>query len=304
MDPEPKGAWPHLPVLLQETVDGLDPQPGDDVIDGTVGAGGHAAVLLEKTAPDGRLLGLDLDEAALDAARNRLAPYGSRAMLVRANYREAKQMVSDHQFEPVQAALLDLGFSSMEIDDPTRGFSFRSEGPLDMRFDRRQELTAADLLNTLSADQIALILAKYGEERYARRISERIVSERAERPFRTTSELVDAVAKAVPARYRQGKLHFATRTFQALRLAVNDELGNLETALPDLVDCLSPGGRLAVISFHSLEDRIVKRFFREQASAGRLKVLTKRPITAKAEEIKSNPRSRSAKLRLAEKTES
>jgi 16S rRNA (cytosine1402-N4)-methyltransferase len=303
MSPEAPGAWPHLPVLLKETVEGLDPQPGDDVIDGTVGAGGHAAVLLEKTAPDGRLLGLDLDEAALDAARNRLAPYGSRAMLVRANYREVKQVVSDHQFEPVQAALLDLGFSSMEIDDPKRGFSFRSEGPLDMRFDRRQELTAADLLNTLSADQIALILAKYGEERYARRIAERIVSERAERPFATTSQLAEAVAKAVPARYRQGKLHFATRTFQALRLAVNDELGNLESALPNLVDCLAPGGRLAVISFHSLEDRIVKRYFREQAAEGRLKVLTKRPITAEPEEIQSNPRSRSAKLRLAQKTE-
>jgi 16S rRNA (cytosine1402-N4)-methyltransferase len=295
------GSLPHLPVLLSETVDSLELKPGDHVIDCTVGAGGHAAAVLERTAPSGRLLGFDLDEVALEAARKRLDPYGSRAMLVRANYREVESVVQEHHFGPTQAAVLDLGYSSMEIDDPSRGFSFRADGPLDMRFDQRQTLTAKDLVNSLDADKIALILAKYGEERFARRIAERIVSARAEFTLETTDQLVDVIAAAVPAYYRRGKLHFATRTFQALRLAVNDELTNIETALPKLLSVLRPGGRLAVISFHSLEDRIVKRYFRDAAQRGELEVITKRPLTASLDEIKDNPRSRSAKLRVAQK---
>ncbi|MBN1585666.1 16S rRNA (cytosine(1402)-N(4))-methyltransferase RsmH [Candidatus Uhrbacteria bacterium] len=303
MDPKGNGRRPpHIPVLLGETINGLDLKPGNSVIDCTVGAGGHSAVMLERTAPDGRLLGLDIDEAALDAARMRLSRFGSRVMLVRANYREVEKAVSDHRFGPAQAALLDLGYSSMEIDDPERGFGFRADGPLDMRFDRRQELTAADLVNSLSEGDLASILAKYGEERYARRIAERIAAEREKHPLQRTFELVDAVARAVPAHYRHGKLHFATRTFQALRIALNDELGNLEEALPALLRVLAPGGRLAVISFHSLEDRIVKNFFRQAESEGSVKTVTRRPITAQTGEIRENPRSRSAKLRLAEKT--
>lgn len=297
------GSLPHLPVLLRETVDSLELQSGDHVIDCTVGAGGHTAALLERTAPTGRVLGFDLDEAALEAARKRLDSYGSRAMLVRANYREVGQVVREHHFGPAQAALLDLGYSSMEIDDPSRGFSFRADGPLDMRFDQRQTLTAKDLVNSLDADKIALIIAKYGEERFARRIAERIVTDRAANPIETTVQLVGVIAAAVPAYYRRAKLHFATRTFQALRLAVNDELANIETALPELLQILAPGGRLAVISFHSLEDRIVKRYFREAARHGELEIVTKRPLTADPEEIKSNPRSRSAKLRVARKAQ-
>ena len=302
MTTDSDGRWPHIPVLLEEIIEGLELKPGDNVIDCTVGAGGHAAVMLEKTAPNGQLLGLDLDEAALETARKRLGVHGSRAMLVYANYRDVEQVVRDHHFGPVQAALLDLGYSSMEIDDPERGFSFRADGPLDMRFDRHQELMAADLINTLNTDELAMILVKYGEERYARRIAERIIKERREKPIKDTQSLVKIISKAVPPFCRRGKIHFATRTFQALRIAVNNELGSLESVLPVMLDLLTPGGRLAVISFHSLEDRIVKNFFRQAASDGTAKILTKRPITAKTKEISDNPRSRSAKLRFAEKT--
>jgi len=296
--PEPA----HVPVLLKETIEGLALRAGANVIDGTVGAGGHSAAILELTSPDGRLLGMDLDEAALEAARRSLARYGSRVMLVRENYRNVERVLLSQAFGPAQAALLDLGFSSMEVDDPARGLSFRSDGPLDMRFDRTQELTAAAVVNGWSADDLTEVMVKYGEERFARRIATGIVAARRRKRLITTFDLVDAIAGSVPPNYRHGKLHFATRTFQAIRIAVNDELGNLEAALPVLLASLAPGGRLAVISFHSLEDRIVKNFFRQRAAKGELRPLVKRPIVAGQEEVENNPRSRSAKLRLAVKT--
>ncbi len=296
------GSPRHLPVLLKETIEGLALQANDNVVDCTVGAGGHAAAILERTAPGGKLLGMDLDEAALEAARSRLEPYGSRAMLVRANYRDVERVLLTQSFGPVHAALLDLGFSSMEIDDPTRGFSFRFDGPLDMRYDRRQELTAAGIVNGWSADELTEIFVRFGEERYARRIAEAVVRSRRQSRILTTFALVEVIAGAVPAFYRRGKLHFATRSFQALRIAVNDELGNLEAALPALAGALADGGRLAVISFHSLEDRVVKRFFRDRDGDGTFKTLTRRPIEAGDEETKANPRARSAKLRIAVKT--
>ncbi len=291
----------HVPVLLQEIRDGLALKPNDAVIDCTVGAGGHAATILERTAPNGCLLGFDLDEAALDAARSKLERFGSRAMLVRENYRNVERVLQTYSFGPVQAALLDLGFSSLEIDDPSRGFSFRADGPLDMRYDGRQEQSAATIVNGWSTDDLAKIFWEYGEERFARRIAGAIVEARRRQPIIGTLQLVDVIAGAVPAGYRRGKIHFATRSFQALRIATNDELGNLEAALPALMRILAPGGRLAVISFHSLEDRIVKRFFQEQGKAGAADILTKRPIIASETEVAANPRSRSAKLRIIRK---
>lgn len=289
-------ASPHVPVLLHETIDGLALHAGDTVVDCTVGAGGHAEAILEKTSPKGRLLGFDLDEAALDSARSNLSRFGSRAMLVRANYRDVRRILQSEGFGPVQAALLDLGFSSIEIDDPARGFSLRNDGPLDMRFDQKQELSAAELVNRWSEKDIADVIYEFGEERYARSIARGIAAARKEKPIVGTLQLVDVIAGAVPAAYRRMHTHFATRTFQAIRMAVNDELGNLEKALPELVDALEPGGRLAVISFHSLEDRIVKRFFRDNEL---LDATTKRPVEASEEETRKNPRARSAKLRVA-----
>ena len=292
----------HLPVLLKEVVEGLHPQPDDDILDGTVGAGGHAAALLERTAPHGRYLGVDLDEVALETARQSLARFGSRVMLVRGSYRDAAAIAVSQGLGPFPAALLDLGFSSMEIDDPARGFSFRADGPLDMRYDQRQELTAAMVVNTWPLDELERVFRLYGEERFARRIAERLVATRRQGRLSGTQDLVDVIAAAVPAGYRHGRLHFATRVFQALRIAVNDELGNVAAALPDFLKLLAPGGRLAVISFHSLEDRLVKQFFKKAEQNGEVKILTKKPLVASAEEELANPRARSAKLRLAEKT--
>jgi 16S rRNA (cytosine1402-N4)-methyltransferase len=292
----------HVPVLLRETIEGLGLRSDQNAVDCTVGAGGHAEAILERTAPHGRLLGFDLDEAALDAARRNLARFGSRAMLVHESYRNVERVLLAQSFGPVHAALLDLGFSSMEIDDPARGFSFRHDGPLDMRFDRTQETSAASIVNGWSLDDLARILWEYGEERFARSIAEAMVRNRRRGRITSTLALVDLVAHAVPAWYRRSKLHFATRTFQALRIATNDELGNIEEALPALVAALAPEGRIAVIAFHSLEDRIVKRFFQEKAAEGALSIVTKRPIVASDAETAENPRSRSAKLRIAIKT--
>ncbi|OGL74567.1 16S rRNA (cytosine(1402)-N(4))-methyltransferase [Candidatus Uhrbacteria bacterium RIFCSPHIGHO2_02_FULL_60_10] len=296
-EPKPK----HVPVLLNEVIAGLALAPGQAVVDGTVGLGGHAAAILERTAPDGRLLGLDRDEAALDAARSQLGRFGSRVMLVRASYRDVRRVLLTHAFGPVQAALLDLGFSSLEIDDPTRGFSFRADGPLDMRFDRDQELTAAEIVNHESAEELSKMIWDFGEERFSRSIARAIVAARKTQPIVGTLALAEIIGGAVPGWYRRGRLHPATRTFQALRIAVNDELGCLRAALPEFLEALAPGGRLAVISFHSLEDRIVKNYFNEAAEQGRASVLTRRPIVAADEENAANPRARSAKLRLLRK---
>lgn len=294
-------ARPHVPVLENEVIELLGLKPGDDVVDCTVGAGGHASAMLERTSPSGRLLGLDVDETALDAAQRSLARFGSRAVLVRENYRNVERVLPTFSSGPIQAALLDLGYSSMEIDDPTRGFSFRADGPLDMRFDGTQELTAAEIVNGWSLDELAKLIWEYGEERLARRIAKGIVDERRRRPIVGTTHLVDVIARSVPSAYRRGRIHFATRTFQALRIAVNDELGNLREALPKLMAALASGGRIAVIAFHSLEDRIVKEFFREEEREGHMRIITKKPVIAGDQETRRNPRSRSAKLRVAER---
>src|SRR5690606_15589262 len=306
---------PHIPVLLAPVLDLLrvNELRAGRFVDGTVGAGGHAAAILE-AAPDARLLGLDRDPAALALARERLAPFGERATLVHASYEDMPAQVAAWLGEGAQVdgILLDLGVSSMQLDQAERGFAFMQEGPLDMRFDPTSDApTAADLVNLLEADELADILYRYGEERHSRRIAQAIV---AARPFHTTRELAEVVASAY--RGPREKIHPATRTFQALRIAVNDELGAVERTLPRAIDLLRPGGRLAVISFHSLEDRIVKQTFKREATdcicpprqpvctcghTASVKLITRKPVEADDAEIAHNPRSRSAKLRVVER---
>lgn len=288
---------PHIPVLLDEVLKSLDLKPGDVVIDCTLGGGGHASALLDATAPSGRLLGIEWDARTLEETRKSLERHGSRAMLVHGSYRDLGRLARSYALPPVSAILFDLGYSSFQVDDPARGFSFRKEGPLDMRFDEGHELTAADIVNGWPKDDLARILREYGEERGAGRVAGAIVRARKEGLIVTTTRLADIVARALGG--KRGKIHPATRTFQALRIAVNDELGNLETALPEAVKLLKVGGRLAVISFHSLEDRVVKRFIQAHPQ---LEPLTKRPIVPSEAETEANPRSRSAKLRVAIKT--
>lgn len=285
----------HVPVLLKEVISSLALKPGDDVIDGTLGGGGHASAILEATAPSGRLLGIEWDGRTLEETRKTLERYGSRAMLVHGNYRDLGRFARSYALPPISGILVDLGFSSFQIDDPERGFSFRFGGPLDMRYDDSHETTAADIVNTWEKADLIRILREYGEERGAGRIAEAIVQARRRKPIVTTLDLAEIVWKAVGKRGM--KIHPATQTFQALRIAVNEEFENLKAFLPEAMKLLKPGGRLAVISFHSLEDRIVKEFFR---STPGLSALTKRPITPSDEEIENNPRSRSAKLRVAE----
>jgi len=287
----------HVPVLLEEVLEALKPKPKERFIDGTVGQGGHAEAILKLTSPDGRLLAIDRDPRNLLVAQKRLAKYGERAVFVHDSYRHAKEQATAHGFVPVDGILLDLGFSSAHVDDPERGFSFQAEGPLDMRYDLTQKLTAAVAVNEWKEEELSDIFRVYGEEPQARQVAKVIVATRRAQPILTTSSLAEIVSTVIR---RRGKLHPATRVFQALRIAVNDELGELERALPDLVGLLKPGGRLAVISFHSLEDRMVKRFFAAE-EAKTLSIVNKRIITASDEELKQNPRARSAKLRIAER---
>jgi 16S rRNA (cytosine1402-N4)-methyltransferase len=306
----------HIPVLVREVLATLNPQPGQWFIDGTVGTGGHARAVLEATAPDGRLLGLDADPAALEVARHNLETYGERVHLVHANFADLAEVAHRYGFFPVHGILLDLGVSSLQLETAERGFSFQAEGPLDMRYDPRSSITAYTLINDLSEEELAEILYRFGEERRSRVIARAI---KQAWPVMTTTQLAEVVTRAVGGR-RGARLHPATRTFQALRIAVNNELEVLMRALDAAVSLLAPGGKLAVISFHSLEDRIVKEFFAREAKdcicpstpypahctcghRATLRVITKKPIVAHPEEIKMNPRARSAKLRVAERKE-
>lgn len=286
----------HQAVLLNEAMGYLDPRPGGRYIDATFGAGGHTRALLERSAPDGAVLALDLDDAAIEAGRALQQAYGSRLSLVRANFKEVFSVAKDCGFLDVHGILADVGVSSMMLDDPERGFSFMREGPLDMRMDRTQSLTAAEIVNSYGEREIADILYLYGEERRSRAIARSIVRSR---PLSSTLALSRAVERVMGGP-RHGRIHPATRTFQALRIAVNAELDNLQAFIGGAVSCLGPGGRLAVITFHSLEDRIVKNSFRSMGNVGR--PLTRKVVTATAEEVQSNPRARSAKLRVWEKS--
>lgn len=303
----------HIPVLYQEVLSALQPRAGSLIIDGTVGAGGHALGILERSAPDGALLGLDRDPVTLPLAQQRLARFGERVHLRHGSFRELAAQAQAAGWTAVDGVLLDLGLSSLQLDDPQRGFAFRHDGPLDMRFDPTSGASAADLVNRLPEGELADLIYRHGEERQSRRFARAIV---AARPIRTTVELAELIAKA--HRGRRGKTHPATRTFQALRIAVNDELSALQEALPQAVQLLRSGGRLAVIAFHSLEDRMVKRFMREESrnvvcppeeqtgrieNAARLCLVQRKPIRPSEEEIQRNPRARSARLRVAERRE-
>ncbi|MEM9264358.1 MAG: 16S rRNA (cytosine(1402)-N(4))-methyltransferase RsmH [Cyanobacteria bacterium P01_F01_bin.13] len=279
----------HQPVLAEEVLAGLDPKPNSRYLDATVGGGGHSRLILEADSTI-HVVALDQDPQALDAARRNLAEFGDRVTFWHGNFAEFSP--SEQGFDGV---LADLGVSSPQLDRPERGFSFRHQGGLDMRMNPAQELTAADLVNHGSERELADIFYHYGEERLSRRIARRIVEHR---PFQTTTSLADAIAASVPGKYRHGRIHPATRVFQALRIAVNRELEVLERLIDVSPDWLVPGGRLAIISFHSLEDRRVKHGMRDHEH---LKVLTKKPITASDAEIRRNPRARSAKLRLAQR---
>jgi 16S rRNA (cytosine1402-N4)-methyltransferase len=303
-------AWHHEPVLYEEIIHALQPRSPGLYIDGTVGAGGHAGGILEACSPSGRLLGLDVDPDAIALAGERLAGYGDRVKLMQASYDSVLDAMHECGWQAADGMLLDLGVSSMQLDTERRGFSFQSEAPLDMRFDPGTGMTAADLVNTAEEGELADLLFKFGEEPRARRIARMIVEER---PIRTTTELVSLVKRAYRERQR---VHPATRTFQALRIAVNQELACLERALPQALMALRSGGRLAIISFHSLEDRIVKQFFREQGKdrinppyikefeferKASLREVNRKPIVPGEAEVRTNPRARSARLRVAEK---
>lgn len=281
----------------------LRPQAGQIFVDCTVGYCGHAAEILAASAPSGIVIGIDRDRQAIEAGRKRLESFGDRAVLIKGHFVDLKRHLADRSISRVHGVLFDLGVSSPQIDEPGRGFSFQAEGPLDMRMDQDSGATAADIVNRTDEVDLANMIYQFGEERYSRRIARAIVRARASRPFTTTSELVSVINSAVPGHYRRGRIHCATRTFQALRIAVNQELDHLEPALRDAADVLVPGGRLCVISFHSLEDRIVKQTFRalSAGSGGELEILTKRPQLPTGEEIDRNPRSRSAKLRVIQR---
>ncbi len=293
----------HVSVLLSETLEQLALRPGMSVVDGTLGRAGHAQAILDKIAPGGRLIGLDKDPAAIEAAAQTLEPYGAAAILRQADFRDIAATLEELGVGKVDGMLLDLGVSSPQLDEAGRGFSFQQDGPLDMRMDPGSELTAAEIVNCYTPERLREILWTLGEERMARRIVERLVEARRAKPVKTTKELENIVFHAMPKAARYGRIHPATRTFQALRIAVNGELEALEKFLKDAPQCLKEGGRLAVISFHSLEDRIVKQSFRGLERDGMGIVLTKKPVTAQASETETNPRSRSAKLRSFERRE-
>ena len=294
----------HAPVLLDEALTWLAPRPGGRYCDATLGMAGHAQAILDRSAPDGRLIGIDRDPNALAQARLTLEPFGDRVSLVHARFSQAREVLERLEMVPVDGFLVDLGVSSPQLDRPERGFSFRHDGPLDMRMDPESGESAADLLRRVDETELARIIHDFGEERHAGRVARAIIEARRSGPVDTTGKLAAVVARAVP-RHEPGK-NPATRTFQALRIAVNEELDEIDRFLAVAADCLRPGGRLCVIAFHSLEDRIVKR--RLRTLAGRdgggpavLRILTKHVVVATRDERGRNPRSRSAKLRAAER---
>lgn len=294
----------HIPVLLKETIDSLNLQNGDVVIDCTINRGGHSKEICEKIGESGTLIGIDVDKNALNEVGKKLKSAKCKVILEQENFRNLDKVLEKNRIQKANAILLDLGFSSNQMDDSGRGFSFQRNEPLLMTFKeilKEEDLTAKEIVNTWDEKNIADIIYGYGEEKFSRQIAKKIVEFRYEKPIETTQDLVSAIEKAVPNWYKHKKIHFATKTFQALRITANDEIRALKEVLPKAIGVLEENGRLAVISFHSIEDRIVKQFFKEQDNAGKGQVITKKPIVSNIDEVKSNPRSRSAKLRVFER---
>ncbi len=306
----------HTSVLLRETIEGLAVKPEGTYVDGTLGGGGHSSKILEKLNDQGRLIGIDQDGAAVAAAGERLEGF-KNVTIVRNNYCNIAQVLEELGIEKVDGILLDLGVSSYQLDTPQRGFSYMSNAPLDMRMDDRSEMTAADIVNGYSQSDLARIIRSYGEERFASNIAKHITAAREGGPIKTTGELVEIIKSAIPAKFRNGAGHPAKQTFQAIRIELNRELAVLSDSLDTMIDLLNPGGRIAVITFHSLEDRIVKTIFKNAqdpcicppnlpvCACGRVSkgsVVTKKPVIPTEEEIEANPRSKSAKLRIFEKS--
>lgn len=309
-------AFKHISVMPEEVVKFLDCKSGNIYVDGTLGGGGHTGMILDASAPTGRVIGMDCDEDAIQAARERLKGYSGRLTLIRENFADIKKTMADLNIKSVDGILFDLGVSSHHLETPDRGFSFRFDAPLDMRMDKRQKKTAYEIVNEYSMETLEDVIREYGEERWAKKIAKTIAEKRRYGPIATTKELSSLISSAIPKKFHPRDIHPATRTFQAIRIAVNDELNNLKTAIDDGVDLLASEGRMVIISFHSLEDRIVKESFRRLAKGcvcpndfprcvcgqkPKLHIITKRPVAPLPEEISKNPRARSARLRAAER---
>ncbi|MDD5136391.1 MAG: 16S rRNA (cytosine(1402)-N(4))-methyltransferase RsmH [Candidatus Omnitrophica bacterium] len=291
----------HQPVMLDEVISSLNLKPGHVVLDATVGGGGHAGAILKCVTPGGRLIGLDADEYAIKAAEEGLKEFSGSFKLINENFRDLDRVLSKEGIKSLNAVLFDVGVSSFQLDSAERGFSMKEDAPLDMRMDRRRGISAFDIINRYKESDISDIIYRYGEERFSRKIARRIVQERAKKPIETTAELAAIVRRSIGPRQKHFRIDPATRTFQAIRIAVNDELAALEEGLKKAVSWLDVGSRIAVIAFHSLEDRIVKNLFKGYAGLGVLKIITKKPVGPSDEEVAANPRSRSAHLRVAER---
>jgi len=288
----------HIPILQKEVIQYLDPKPNENFIDCTIGEAGHALAILEKTEPKGKILGIDADPEQIENCKLKIGNLKKRVTLVCDNYANLREIVKKYKFRPIHGILFDLGMSSWHLEESKRGFSFQRNEPLDMRYNPQNPLTAEKVVNLWSKSEIDKILREYGEERFAEKIAQEIINQRKLKPIKRTFQLVEIIKKTTPSWYQHGRISPATRTFQALRIAVNDELENLKEVLPQTLEVLKPEGKLAIISFHSLEDRIAKNFFRDEK---KLKILTKKPLGPTLSEIKINPRSRSAKLRAGSK---
>lgn len=306
----------HVSVLFDECMEGLNIKPDGIYVDGTLGGGGHSSGICERLGPEGTLIGIDRDRDALNAASKRLEKYNCKKIFVQSNYSDIAQVLEDLEIDEIDGALLDLGVSSFQLDNPERGFSYMNDAPLDMRMSQDDSFTAYDVVNDYDKKELTNIISKYGEERWASRIADFIVKARADKPLESTFELVDVIKAAIPASARRTGPHPAKRTFQAIRIEVNDELGQLERAVEEFCDVLAPEGRICIITFHSLEDRIVKDIFNQRANpctcpkefpvcvCGKkpdIKKVTGKPIVSSDAELDDNPRARSAKLRVAQK---
>jgi len=289
----------HISVMSQEVIEGLNLRPGDHVLDCTLGLGGHSKEILKRIMPGGSLIGVDRDADSMMIAKKNLEEYQNQCIFVQKDFRSLDAVLDELRIKEVSAILFDLGVSSYQLEMPDRGFSIRSNGPLDMRMDRNSFISAYDLINSLSNNEISLILKNFGEERWHQRIADSLVKERVKHPIESTEELKKIIVSAIPSQYQHQKIHPATRSFQAFRIAVNRELEALEVALDKAVKYLRVGGRLCVISFHSLEDKIVKNKFCSYLKQGTIQILTKKPLRPSLQEIDENPRARSARLRIA-----